>query len=54
MLKVLGVKPSEAIFIDDRQVHVDVANELGIKGLLFTSTEKLVQNLQEIGIKNLH
>lgn len=51
MLKRLGVKPAETIFIDDRQIHVDAANKLGIKSLLFTSTEKLQQDLRDSGIK---
>lgn len=37
----LNVLPSEAIFVDDRQMHVDGANRVGLRGVLFRNVETL-------------
>lgn len=50
MLKMLKVKKNEAIFIDDRQIHVDAANSIGIKGMLFASNQRLKNDLKEMGV----
>ena len=34
VIKELGIKPEEAIFIDDRTENVDAANGLGIRGII--------------------
>jgi putative hydrolase of the HAD superfamily len=44
-LEKLGTRPEETLFIDDRPVNVEAANALGIKGMLFTTVEKLRQDL---------
>lgn len=41
----LGVRLYECVFIDDRQPYVDGATAVGMKALLFTSLEKLKQDL---------
>lgn len=46
-LDSLEVKPEEAIFVDDREVHVQAASKLGIKGLIYTTVEKLKENLKD-------
>jgi HAD superfamily hydrolase (TIGR01509 family) len=51
MLDLLMLKKNEVIFIDDRQMHIDGATRFGIKALLFTSTDKLIQDLSDNGIK---
>lgn len=51
MLSRGGLDASEAIFIDDRQVNVDAAANLGIKSFLFTSTATLKNDLISVGIK---
>lgn len=50
VLELLEVSKEEAVFIDDRQMHVDGAENFGIKAFLFTSNEQLKKDLQEIGI----
>lgn len=47
-LEKLGARPQEAIFIDDRIENVNTANEMGMKGILFTTPEKLTKQLDEL------
>lgn len=47
-LSVSGSLPSETIFIDDKQKMLDPATKMGIKTILFTSPEKLRQDLESI------
>jgi HAD superfamily hydrolase (TIGR01509 family) len=49
VLKELGSQPQETIFIDDLQPYVDAGEENGIVGLLYTNTEKLVNDLNGAG-----
>tara|TARA_B100000745_G_scaffold242943_1_gene165248 strand:- start:16075 stop:16644 length:570 start_codon:yes stop_codon:yes gene_type:complete len=44
-LDKLRVRPEEAIFIDDREVNIQAAKELGIQGILYTNTPKLRTSL---------
>lgn len=44
-LEKLDTQPEETLFIDDRPVNVEAANALGIKGMLFTTVEKLREDL---------
>lgn len=45
-LKLLGIKPQEAIFIDDLDYNIKAANELGMKGILFTDNKKTLAQLE--------
>lgn len=47
-LNRLGVLPSEAVFIDDTAGHVAAARKLGIHGILFTTAEALVLELNDL------
>jgi len=47
----LGVTASEAIFIDDNAGHVQAAEKLGIKSILFVSAEQLTRDLASVGVK---
>ena len=47
-LERLGVAPEEAVFIDDTMRHVNVARSLGIHGVLFTTAEALVKELDKL------
>lgn len=51
MLGMLDVKPNEAVFVDDRQVHVDAAKRSGLESVLFVNNEKLVEDLRKLGIE---
>jgi putative hydrolase of the HAD superfamily len=44
-LRGLAVKPSEAVFLDDRQENVDAAKKLGIHAILFQTPEGAAMNL---------
>jgi putative hydrolase of the HAD superfamily len=47
-LERLGVKPEEAVFIDDTMRHVQTARGLGLHGILFTTAEALAEELDAI------
>ena len=49
----IGVKPQEALFVDDREANVEAARELGLRAIQFESTEQLRSELREIGFKVL-
>lgn len=49
-IEKLRVKPDEVFFVDDLQENIDAANKLGIHGILFTSAEKLQNDLMEINV----
>jgi putative hydrolase of the HAD superfamily len=41
-LKLLGVKPEQSLFIDDRAVNVEAAEKLGMHGYVFTTLDEAV------------
>ena len=43
-----GIKLSECMFIDDRQVNIDGAEAVGMKGVLFTGYEEIRKLLEEL------
>ena len=45
VLEKLGTQPAETLFIDDRPVNVEAAISLGMKGVVFTTVEKLREEL---------
>ncbi len=45
-----GLVADELVFVDDREANIKAANDLGIHGLLFTSPEKLRQDLAGFNI----
>lgn len=47
-LEKAGVKPEEAVFVDDAKVNIEAANKLGIHGLLFRGAEKLQKDLEKL------
>src|SRR5437868_6302541 len=42
------VKPEETLFIDDKQINLPPAEQLGMKTLLFTTPEQLREDLNEM------
>lgn len=48
-LERLGVRPQEALFLDDRENNVEGARAIGMEGLVFTTSEKLRADLEEWG-----
>ena len=47
-LERLGVKPEEALFIDDTAEHVEAARALGLRGVVFTTAERLEEDLTDL------
>lgn len=50
-LNDLNLKPQETIFIDDREINIQAANELGINGIVFKDYDSLLNDLQKYSIK---
>jgi putative hydrolase of the HAD superfamily len=48
-LRGLGVRAEEALFVDDREINVKAARELGIHAVRFRSVGELRRELEEIG-----
>jgi len=47
----VGVRPNEALFVDDREVNVITARSIGIRAIRFQSTEQLRDELRQIGFE---
>jgi HAD superfamily hydrolase (TIGR01509 family) len=45
-----GVEPPSCLFVDDRQVNVEAARQLGMTALLFKSAAQLRQQLAGLGV----
>lgn len=50
LLSKIGVKPSDAVFIDDNILNIKAAKDLGINGILFDNIEQLKNDLLIGGI----
>lgn len=50
VLKELGTRPEETLFLDDKLVNIEAAQALGIKGIVFSTVEKLRQDLVAEGL----
>ena len=48
-LQRLGLSPPEAVFIDDTEGHVAAARALGMHAMLFTTAERLEEDLGALG-----
>ena len=46
-LDKLGVKPDEAVFVDDGKNNVLAAEKLGMKGIIFENAKQLEETLQK-------
>jgi putative hydrolase of the HAD superfamily len=51
MLRKLELPAEECVYIDDIEKYVEAAEDLGIKGIHYTSPEKLVESLKQLGVK---
>jgi putative hydrolase of the HAD superfamily len=49
-LEKLGTRPEETLFLDDRPGNVESAVAMGMKGLVFSTVEKLRCDLAETGL----
>jgi len=50
VLEKLGTRAEETLFIDDRKENVDAAVAMGMKGVVFTTVEKLRAELMAAGL----
>lgn len=48
-ISALGVHPTEALFIDDREINLQQARAAGIRTIRFQSVEQLREDLQALG-----
>lgn len=49
-LKQMGLKPEECIFVDDTKDNVLGAEKVGMKGLLFTNYQNLINDLKSLSV----
>ena len=49
-LKQLGTQPEETLFVDDKQMNIDAAHALGVKGILFSTVDQLRADLRAQGL----
>ena len=49
-LQKLGTRPDETLFIDDKQVNIDAARDLGMPAILFSTVDRLRQDLVASGL----
>ena len=50
-LKLTKARPNECIYIDDIKEYALAAKKVGIKGIHYTSTKKLIKDLKKLGVK---
>lgn len=50
MLSMLDVEAGESVFADDRQINIDAAKKVGIRGFLFTDVEQFKKDLKSVGV----
>ncbi len=51
LLNRYNVKATEVLFIDDNKRNTDAAKQVGIDSIVFTTPEKLIEELQNRGIQ---
>ena len=51
IIEKLKVEPFECLFVDDYEVNVHAARELGIQGIIFENAEQLEKDLSLLGIE---
>ncbi len=48
VLNQLGLKPDETIFVDDKEENITAANTIGIRGIPFTTPERMIIELSAL------
>ena len=48
MLGLMGVEPTQAIFVDDVQANIDAANQLGIHGVRFSNSVQAREDVESL------
>jgi FMN phosphatase YigB (HAD superfamily) len=52
-LQIIGVQPSETLFVDDRDANLVTARAAGIRGIRFRSVEQLRSDLPSLGFSSV-
>lgn len=52
-LKEFGVNADECVFVDDKEINLETAKELGMKTILFKNAEQLRKDLIRCGVHGL-
>jgi len=47
-LEIIGCRPEEAIFVDDREVNIKAAQALGIRSVLYRNREEGIQEVRSL------
>ncbi len=50
VLEKVNAKPEECVFVDDLKANIDVANGLGIKGVIYTNLDQLKEDFCKLKI----
>jgi putative hydrolase of the HAD superfamily len=50
VLEKLGTRPEETLFLDDKPVNIEAAHALGMKGIVFSTVDKLRADLIAAGL----
>jgi putative hydrolase of the HAD superfamily len=50
VLKEIGAKGQECVFVDDLEINVKGAEAVGITGIVFKNPKQLVEDLKKIGV----
>ncbi len=50
VIKELGIKPAEGIFIDNNREYVDAAEKVGLRGIVYVNIQKLAKELSKQSI----
>jgi epoxide hydrolase-like predicted phosphatase len=50
VLKRLGVKPEEAVFVDDKKENVDAARRVGMKAIHYKNPKRLIEEFKNFGV----
>jgi len=51
VLEKLGEEPSQSVFIDDRQDHINAGKEAGLNTILFKSVDQVKKELSRLSVK---
>lgn len=45
-LRRLAIAPEQSVFVDDRPENIEIANQLGIHGVLFSNSRQAIEDVQ--------
>ena len=52
-LEQYGLQPETCVFVDDTAENVEAAQDLGFRGIVFHSYDKLTAELKSLGIETI-